>query len=358
MRKNVFVLLLIFVVLTGCQAHQPNSKIREGTKENHTIDNIKSLHTQDSTAIGDWYDKHHVLVIDKKDKEYEVNRYNLYSGKSSSFFKTSNQVMSIKRSPDSKMFLLQTSLSEEKIELSFFNRKGELQKRFSFPAYEVEYNWNSFDENRIVVTTFSKDWSFDVYALNIETGEKKHLSTDQPFVQWVSKTNIAYLDNKDLMNNEAPLVKENIETNKKNDLSKKGLMFSNEQKYLLILHYDRNQEGYGTYTFYDMKNQKVREFQVPLLSDYSGWSVPYYGWDSHQHVFYTYKPKYSTNKASYNEEFMLVGFSLETGQENKIALLKEEKPIRVSPDGKYALLGLNGKKIVDLETGETKSLIK
>jgi hypothetical protein len=55
---------------------------------------------------------------------------------------------------------------------------------------------------------------------------------------------------------------------------------------------------------------------------------------------------------------MLVGFSLETGQENKIASLKEEKPIRLSPDGKYALLGLSGKKIVDLKTGETKSLIK
>lgn len=62
------------------------------------------------------------------------------------------------------------------------------------PSYELTYTWNKFNENDLLMTSFSEDWSYQVYQVNIEEKKIKKIEVKEPFVQWQSATTILFQD--------------------------------------------------------------------------------------------------------------------------------------------------------------------
>ncbi|KOO43928.1 hypothetical protein [Priestia koreensis] len=362
-RYILYAFLLIVVLLAGCEqsSTKKDPQKQDQSTTHQTIQNVKIISVQNSSfyTFADWYDNRHVFYIENHNGISTIFLYDLYNGSKKEFFKTPQKVITLQANPSHTRFVLYTSKSEKEASLLFLDKKGNEIHSVTLHSFDIQYSWNPTKPSELIVTGFGEDWSFNTYLINIQKHTKQKIDIPQPFAQWLNGEEVVYLDwKKDQQSLQAPLRKMNMKTGKTTTLEKGVGTFSMFPETLLAVKAmeDSEKEKNGTYEFYSSKWHKMKQFSAPVLSNFSGWLLPYSQFDSRQEVFYTYVPYQKGDASEYKGGFDMVSFSLKDGKMKRLFKGVDNIPFKLSPDGTMALYGYQLEEIMDLTRKEKRIL--
>jgi hypothetical protein len=309
--------------------------------------------------IGSWFSDHQLLYITNLEQSSSVYFYNLLTGKSKLLYKSEAPIVTLQVSPTKKNILIQTSPSTYEGQVTILSPEGiELMKQ-SFPSYELAFEWNPFNESEIIISSFDADWTYQVLLLNIEQSKTKELSIPQPFIKWLGKDEIAYLNwDETSPSLFAPLMTKKIGAEGEELLFNDVLQFSTYHDMLMTVTTRDEEQLQASYTFYNKDKKQLYSFSIPHLTMFSGWLVPYHDFNESNGKFITLQPLKSVEADAYREGFELVSYDINKGSSNMILQGLKNEPILLSPAGEAVLYGNRFEKIIHLKTKEISELVE
>ncbi|MCM3566634.1 hypothetical protein [Neobacillus mesonae] len=243
--------------------------------------------------------------------------------------------------------------------VTIIDTKGNQKLKESIPSHDLTFEWNPFDESKVMILKFTEDWNFKAMQLDLKKARLTECSLPQPFLKWLSLNEIAYLNwDEDHPSLKAPLVKRDLDTGKGTILYEDITQFAAFRKMLIIITAEGQSSSKAKYTFYGQNRKNLFTFSIPQLSSYSDWLVPFYDYNESNGSFITFQPISSGEADAYSEGFDLVEYNVIKKQKQLIAEGLENEPISFSPSGDVILYGNSLEKIMDLHEKKTYDAVK
>ncbi|MEQ2526175.1 hypothetical protein WMO40_05640 [Bacillaceae bacterium CLA-AA-H227] len=367
---GIFTLLLILV---GCQRDDENEKDETKTSDSSpkqetsveekeeviSTDRIAPIQVKDGVfqTISGWADNEHVLYILEGSSGANVYSHNIKNGSDTLLFDSESPIVSVMISPSKEYFIVHAAPSTNEALLTVLTLNGEPIMEKSIPSSELSIEWNPFDDSSILITSFTEDWDFTVWEMDLKQSSMTEVAMPQPFGYWLSKEKLLYLD----WNIEEPSLyadakKFDLETGASNDYLAEIFQVDSFGDVSVAVGADELDEKKARYTFYQDTNE-IFSFETPHLSRYSDWLVPYYDYNEKTNTFLTYQPLYSTEADVYQEGFQLVSYQLDSGENEVLFDGMENTPISCSPDGQKCLSGYYLEKLIDIESKKIITLV-
>jgi len=372
-RKCIFFIMFLFL-LTACNSHQlydisdaPKSRNKNVTKGpipsefiegNQQIQRL-DLRGEQFNRVGEWFDDESILFILDENNGSTIYRYHLYTGEKAPFIETEAPVLTMKANEDHSLFLIHTSDTQNKAKVTIVDKEGMVQFEWEVQSFDLFYSWNPYQVDQVFVTSFLEDWSFQTHLLDISSEKITKYEVFQPFVQWLGPKTISYLKwDQNELDFFAPLYSHHLDTKTEGLLFEDIISFVAYKNLLVTYELIQGEEASANVGFYNPeKNQKLHEFKMPLLSDYSKWYIPFADYNVGQKKFYSFKP-YSTGAFdTYGEKFELVSYDMSTGTEEVILEKVDDQPLNFSPNGFLCLYGFQFEKIIDMKTKSINDFI-
>jgi hypothetical protein len=365
--KILSLLMLSLILGAGCNpSHQPDenkelSSMRELQPEERSVS--QSFETEAKIpleineslfhSVADWKDDETLLYITNDVDGSEIHTYNLFTGESSLFFESKAPIVQFEANANHTLFFVHTSPTSYEAELIILDTDGKVKFSTKIESYELQYTWNQINHNQLFISSFSEDWTYQTYMLNVEKNDITTNPVDFPFIQWLNDEEISYLKwDQDSPSITAPLYIYNIEKQEETQLAK-GVVSNTNFKKVMSTFELVDENGTAVVRFYDLNSKnKLAEMPTRLVALYSEWSIPYHDMDSKKNIFYMFE----VNEAK--TSFSLISFNLETEEKQTIIDTIENFPFKLSPNGEYALYGARYENIIHIEDKATKELIK
>lgn len=309
--------------------------------------------------IGGWFSDHQLLYITNLEQSSSIYLYDLLKGNSELLYKSEVPIVTLQISPSKKNILIQTSPSTYEGQVTILSPDGSELMKHSFPSYELAFEWNPFNESEILISSFNEDWTYTMLLLNIEQNQTSELSISQPFIKWIGKEEIAFLNWDEVSPSLfAPLLLKKLVTDEEEVIFTDVLQFSTYHNTLMTVTVMDEEQLQATYTFYNKEKKQLYSFSIPHLTMFSGWLVPYYDFNERIGNFITLKPLKSAEADAYTEGFELVSYDINRGIQNIILQGLKNEPILLSPSGDAALYGNRFEKIINFNTKEMIELVE
>ncbi len=367
----LFLCTIPLFILFGCQNEkevgvQPVKKhnislgkeaIPHSFVSNETMTPIPIENGQFNTVNG-WLNNETIIYMTNVGLGSNVYTYNVFTGESSLIFESEVPISSVVPSPSGQYILIHSAPSTYEGIISIIDPKGEQLMSEHISAYELTFEWNPYDENLILISSFSENWDFSMFQMNIKEKKLDEIHNKEPFVNWVDKDEIIYLnwDQKDI-SLFAPLVKKGINVQNEKILLNDVFYVKTVKDLIMTITVNSNASDEAVYTFHSNDFQELSSFTVPHLTRYSDWLVPYFDFDAENH-FLTFQPLFSAEADSYRDGFQLWSFDAVKGEKEVIMEDLKNEPLSCSPDGKYCLYGFNFEKLIDIQSKKVIPLIK
>jgi hypothetical protein len=361
------MIMVIDLLLGACSNDQAHSKpaTKDRTKTNtvaKSSDDWKlpiTVPQGNFFKIGGWFSDRQLVYITNLDQTSTVYVYNISTGKSDLLYKSENPIATVQISPSRKYLLIQSSPSTYQANVTIIDLKGTEILKKSFPSYELACEWNVFDETKLLVSIFNQDWTYKMVLFDLNNAHEAEVSLPQPFIKWIGKEKIAYLNwNKNNPELFAPVIEKNLRDEKEKTIIPSAIYFSAFQDFLLSITVNEHDSSKAAYSFYDNDQKRIYTFSIPQLTNYSDWLVPFYDYSESKKQFYTFRPLASGEADSYSKGFELVVYDLQNKNEKLIMEGMKNEPISLSPSGEACLYGNNLEKMIDLKTKKVYQLIK
>lgn len=371
-RRVFFILIMIMLIdllLGACsndQAHSKSStKDRTKTNTNTVVKNRGNwklpitVPQGEFFKIGGWLSNSQLIYITNLNQTSTVYKYNLATGKSDFLYKSEQLIATIKISPSRKYLLIQSSPSTYQANVTIINLKGTEIFKKSFPSYELATEWNAFDETKLLVSIFNQDWTYKMILIDLNNESEAEVPLPQPFIKWIGKEKIAYLNwNKNSPELFSPVIEKNLRDEKEKTIIPSAIHFSTFRNFFFAITVNEHDSLKATYSFYDMDQKSIYTFSIPQLTNYSDWLVPFYDYSESKKQFFTFRPLASGEADSYSKGFDLVVYDLQNRNEKLIFTGMKNEPISLSPSGEACLYGNNLEKMIDLKSKKVYQLIK
>jgi hypothetical protein len=316
---------------------------------------IKEMKGSFSTASG-WLDNQTILYVTDTSEGSSLYSYNLVEGQSTLLYSSVYPIVSVTVSPTRSSILIHSSPNSSMGLVTMISSSGKIILSSEIPSNELAIEWNEYNEDVLLITSFTEDWQYHTYTLDISNNTLTPITIPQPFVYWSNVTELLYLDwRTDSPSLSAPLKSYNINSKVSKDVLKDVYQVDVFPKHTLTITIDPSEESsVGNYTFFDQDFQVKSRLLLPQLSNFSGWSVPFYDYNKDSNEFYTFKPEYSSEIDTYEGTFDLIKFSVEANKE--LVLIEDlvNEPISCSPNGTLCLYGYSLENLLLL--GEKKEL--
>ena len=360
-----FLLLLIFtLVLSGCSHKQKETTSKEDEKEDQKKEKIQTLalpmkvENGEVVEVSGWLDARTISYITSKGNSYYVFKYDIYSGEHKLLYTSDNEITALKISPDLSKLLVFTNEEDFQGKIVIINKDGKQLFSEQLQSYDAEFIWNPYDEDKLLVSSFTKEWESNSYLLSIKDGRLEEVELDNPFIVWTDKETVTYLGWMAEDSLSSPVITKNIYSGEESVISGRNAYSiggSNDQMIFTISD-DEQDLQMAHYTFYDKLDEKA-DISLPRLSNYSDWLIPYS--DMKDEKLFTFYPESSGDATNYTNGFSLVSIDTASGKQQKV--IKEgleNEPISISPDGKWSLYGFYLEGIINLETGKVIPLFQ
>ncbi len=360
------IMLLIGLLVSGCiPSHQqekgqtPNREIKvpdNGSENQLNGKDMKlQLHINEGLfhSVAGWKDNETIFYILNDDEGSEVHTYNLYSGESELFYHSDVPIVQMAANAEKNLFLIHTSPSSYEADLIFLNKRAEIQYQTKINSFELSFTWNQANPSQIFLTSFKEDWTFDTYLIDLNEEKMVENPIEIPFIQWMDSVKVSYLKwDLDTPSLAAPLYLYDLDNQSEKLIAENVVANTNFNDLLTTIELiDDN--GTAVVRFYHNDDQKkFAEMPTRLVALYSDWSIPYHDMDSRENLYYIFEV---------NEEktdFSLVSFSPERNEKEVVIEKIKNFPIKLSPNGEYALYGPRYEKLIDLKKQSIKELIK
>ncbi|MGS2776053.1 YqgU-like beta propeller domain-containing protein [Robertmurraya sp. GLU-23] len=364
------ILFLLFVVLLfGCSKESvPNSlpqslhNIELKKKEiplsfigGKVMLPIKEMKGSFSSGSG-WLDNQTILYVTDTSDGSALYSYDLVVGQSTLLYSSVYPIVSVTVSPTRSSILIHSSPNSSTGLVTIISSSGKIILSSEIPSNELAIEWNEYNENLLLISSFTEDWQYQTYTLDISNNTLAQIIIPQPFAYWSNVNELLYLDwRTDRPSLSAPLKKYNINSKVSKDVLEDVYQVDIFSEHTLSITIDSSEEStVGNYTFYDQNFQVKSRLLLPQLSNFSGWSVPFYDFNKASHTFYTFKPEYSSEIDTYKGTFDLIKFSIESNEELVVIEDLVNEPISCSPNGTLCLYGYSLENLLLL--GEKKKI--
>lgn len=370
-----FVVILLFsylILLTGC-----NSGLQEVVT--HSYSKINTLNKQKlnppasfytgyqlpilssspkgmNKGIG-WLNNNEIIYLSEYPEGANLFQYDLKTGNSILLFESKYPVISTIISSDRKNILIHTSPSTYKGLITIINDHGEILFTKEFPSFEMVFEWNRYNSNQLLITTFQEDWSFTHYLIDVEKKDLKQMDIRKPFGKWTGENKLAFLDwDENDISLLAPLVQKELDRGEVL-LKERVSYFDSSFNTLFTVYADQGLKE-AEYAFYTNEMKELAIFKVPVLSSYSGWVVPNYELAADHQYFLSMIPYESTEADTYWDGFQLVSFNLKNSEKEVILEHTENVPLTCSPNLQYCLIGYQFEKLLHLQNKTFTSIFE
>jgi len=359
-----FLLLLIFtLVLSGCSHKQKETTSKEDEKEDQNKEKIQALalpmevENGEVVEVSGWLDAHTISYITSKGNSYYVFKYDIYSGEHKLLYTSDNVITALKISPDSSKLLVFTNAEDFQGKIEIIDKDGKKLFSDQLQSYDAEFVWNPYDEDKLLVSSFTKEWASNSYLLSIKDGRLEEIELDNPFIVWADKETVAYLGWMEEDSLSSPVTTKNIYSGEESVISgNNAYSIGSNGQVIFTISDDEQDMQMAQYTFYDKLDAKA-DISLPRLSNYSDWLIPYS--DMTDEKIFTFYPESSGDATNYTGGFSLAAIDTTTGKQQKVIKQGlENEPISISPDGKWSLYGFYLEGIINLETGEVIPLFQ
>ena len=354
----IMLMMLCILWLPACQSDEtqtpPSEKVSAEKKElmaNHLpvdgfIENVG------------WLSNSEILTVKDEGGVTSFFIYNLYDGTSKKIYEVNSSYVTASISPDMKKIFIHSSPASYSAQVTIIDATGEIQFQKDVPSYELTHSWNQFSEDVLLMTSFSEDWSFQVFEINLENKTMNPIEVEQPFVQWQSESSILFQDwSSNELSVSAPLISQNILNNEKKMIVEDSVHFNQFDGSLLSVHSGEDRMPF-TYQFIDTNGEIQSEFTVELLSRYSDWLIPYYDMIEKDGRLITFVANEPGAFDTYTGTFSLKSWDTVSGKENVLFEDLPLEPIQCSPDGGFCLYGNQLEKVIDLKKPNIIQLLK
>lgn len=365
--RLTLIVFITAILLTGCtqQSHQPHdvSDLKEirKTENKERYLSVDFLEEKNAIPISDddffsaegWLDEQNILYLSEGAEKSIVYKYNLFTGEKEKIYESDSSIAQLEISPNRNFILVHASPSSYEAEVIVIDQLGNEQTKRTFPSSELTYSWSPSGE-RIFLTTFDENWTFQTFILNIKDFSLEKNPVDIPFVQWLSDEEITYLKwDEGEPQLTAPLYRQSLIDHKEVMVEEKMISHANFGDYSFAVKVKDEEKSIGTYTFYNEQyDEIIYSFDAELLPLYSEWLVPYFSYSEMHKIFYTFVPGTIENK------FNFIAVDLDAKKTSVILENVDNNDIRFSPNGEFALYGSYLENVIDLKEAEIKGIVE
>lgn len=375
MKRVFFIVTIVLCMLSGCQSpptpkevsnaplllsnHAKPKPFNPLILQNESFEML-SIPAEHFSTVAEWLNDETILYIANEGTGSKVLSFHLMTGDTDVFFESVDSIISVTANKEFDLFLVRSAPSYTEGKLSVLSKTGDMMAEWDFDnSIDLVTSWDPFNGNKLMVSSFKEDWSYDTFLLDVETKNMVKKEVDDPFVQWLSEERLGYINwNEEMPLLEAPLFTYDFTTGEAGEFLDKVVTFQSYQDLLLTVG-DIKDGQTGVYSFHRLPDlEKVHSYEVPLLTMYSNYFIPYYAYVNSAEKFYTFEPKSGGSVDVYSDGFQFVLFDISDGTKKVVYEDIENKPIRFSPSGLLCLYGYQLEQILIPSKGETLDLVE
>ncbi|RHW41068.1 hypothetical protein D1B31_08965 [Neobacillus notoginsengisoli] len=307
-----------------------------------------------------WLDDSKLIFVSNLQSGSNLYSYSLEKGESSLILQTDHPIAEVSLNYDRTMILVHTSSSSYEAIVNIYDLKGDIVSGQSFPSTELHAEWNPYKNDTALIVAFQDDWSFRAYQMDTSDKTVEEVLISEPFVEWIGENKLAYLDwNDESPSFFAPLAIQEIGGSKETVKLDHIYRIESYKDYLLTVQASGTDLEKAVFTFYDKKFNEVNSLELPHLSSFSGWLVPYMDFIEDKQRFTVFEPLKSGEADTYTEGFTLAVYQVgnETGRDVIMEGI-DNQPILSSPSGRAYLYGFRFERILNIESKKIFNLIQ
>ncbi|HHY73022.1 MAG TPA: hypothetical protein GX497_07335 [Bacillus bacterium] len=321
---------------------------------------ITTTAKQDFYTINEWYDNHTVIYTVGEKGTTSLYLHNIITGKKDLFYQTEEFISKVQANSNYSLFAIQTFEQSGVTHIRIINKIGREVFSWSDKIDELQFMWNPYESNEMVVAEFLANLDFQLLKIRVDTKKVEKIPVTNPFVQWISKDEIGYLNwNQNEPSIEAPLLLFNMNTNTEEKWLTNCIIFFSLKDIMMTVSIDENDLYQSLYTFYDSKTRKkLTALHIPVLNTFSeAWWIPSFDYDEENKLFYYMKPKRAGDISEYNEGYQLTVLSLANNKEKVLETFSDNLPIKLSPDGQWCLIGPQFEQVLNASSRKITRLV-
>lgn len=368
----LFLFLLLFTLLfTGCEKAEKTDMYPEEDQEDQAADNsvppaknVNDMRLPIQIAEGEfygangWLSNEIIVYTANTGTTSNLYAYNIFTGEQNLLFESAAPIASVQISPSGQYVLVRSSPDTFEALLTVLDANGKWVITESISAFDLAIEWNPYDENVLIVSSFSEDWNFTSYQFDISASKLEEIEVRDPFGKWAKNDQLLFLDwNSENPSLFAPLIMQSIHGDNETKILENIFQFETTKDSLMTITVPAEKSDQAVYTFMDDNFRELSSFSVPHLTRFSDWLVPYYDWPE-KNRFLTFQPLYSGESDTYAGGFQLVSFDTETGEKDVLMKGMENTPLSCSPNGKLCLAGFYLEKLIVLDNKNVLPLVE
>ena len=368
MKRNAFFLwlLLLFFTLLMVGCTKEKSSISESTKHQNqkvemdspllTVEDIKEnvpipIEEGEFERVYGWIDGQTIVYSTSIQNHSNIYAYNLLKGNNRLIKKVESTISSLHISPSGDYLLIRSPFSPTEFIITVIGKWGEELYSEKIEAFDVGVEWNPYNEQRVLISTFTEDWQSQSFDLSISDRKRSIIELYNPFSFWYDENKLIYLN----WNQEDPSLFSNVFTKDLSSQEEKEVFSSifymdAFKRSILTVKIDQDSGSEATYHFYDQELNSTGSFKTPVLTRFSDWLIPYYDYNEKKKTFIAFQPLQNGEVNTYNQGFRLVKYEWEHNEKESIMEGLENEPLSCSPSGDVCLSGFYFEKLIDLES--------
>lgn len=309
-------------------------------------------------SVSGWLNNEEIVYITNVGLGSHVYTYNIFTGKDQLIFESESPVASVIASPSGKRLLVHTAPTSFEGIITIIDQNGKEIMSERMEAFDFAFEWNPYDEDQLLLSSFTESWDFSSYQMNLKDKKLIPMQLKEPFAGWKSKDELVYLDwGQEEALLFAPLKQRSIFSEQDKTILDKIYYMKAIKSLIMTITVPSDKINESAYTFLSSDLNKLADLNIPHLTRFSDWLIPYFDFDERDH-FYTFAPLYSSEADTYAEGFQLLSLNIKDGEKTVVFENLENEPLSCSPNGSHCLYGFYFEKLINMDSKEIMPIIK
>ena len=365
-RKAFFLwplLLILMLLMVGCEKEKSfisQPPINENTRVEKnspilTVEDIKEnlpipIEEGKFEKVYGWMDDQTIVYSTNIQNHSNIYAYNLAEGKNRLIKKMDSIISSLQISASGKYLLIRSPFSPTEMKISVLQKTGEELYSEKIEAFDVAIEWNPYNEQRVLISTFTEDWQSQSFDLSIADKKRTEIKLSNPFSYWYDENGLIYLNwNQNDASLFANVFTKNLSNQEEKEVFPNIYHMDTFKRSIMTIKIDQDSMSEASYHFYNQELKSIGSFKTPTLTRFSDWLIPYYDYNETKNTFFSFQPIENGEVGTYNQGFQLFKYDLNRNEKKSIMEGLENEPLSCSPAGDVCLYGYYFEKLIDLD---------
>jgi len=305
-----------------------------------------------------WLDNQTIVYSTTLQNSSNIYTYHLKKGTSTLLLRVESMIDSIHISHSGHYLLIRSTSEASPSKITVITNKGKMVFSEGLEnAFDAAVVWNPYDEDKVLISSFTDDWQETTFILSIKTQQMTEVDVANPFSYWISTNKLIYL-NLNLKNQSGftDVVMKDLSNGKEVRLLSDIFQLDSFYRFFLTITADKENVNDVIYSFYNQKVKFEGSITMPGLTSFSDWLIPYYDYNEEKETFISFKPLKSGTAESYTEDFQLIQYRM--GSETNTVIMDglNNEPISCNQEGNLCLYGYFFEKLIDMKNKEIMRL--